>query len=685
MTKRNVMEALNITPDGSLPKNPYDLSSYEYIHSKMGQFLPVGCRETVPDGIYRFSVDATTMTLPCNTASFSHMKENYYFLFVPYSQLTSTAYSFFPNRKDNQSALDYGYTKMPFFPLGDVVAYLLGLYDTARTGQAGDPKDIHGFGLAQGALKLLDLLGYGSYLDYAQYIYQRDENGNLVYNLDKRTAYINALKTKLNAYKPNALRLAAYQKIWYCYFRNPQYDTDVSPRCFNFDDVTYTSDGTEPNYDIVAKRGVASFVSECLQLRYVGYKKDIFTGSMPGTQWGAVSSISMNGSAVLSGSTQFIGTRENGENGSWQGASINNVVSNDGTFDDDVSSNNQLIQGDINNNDAALYNRNASETTSSPRYVQLRTSHSHSLNGTINLSSMKLFDVLQLVEAEAIQKWRQKSMLAGQRAINQYRAHYGIVPRHMQDHYPDFIGSVDNTIDVSQVVSQANTATQSDESNLGDIGGRGYGSIRPKTFEYHASEHGILMLCRAIVPDNLYSSYGIDRANELIYYTDFWQPELQNIGLEAVPKELLNATVTWNQNPETGDASNFITQGRIIGYAPRNYQLKQYPSRVHGMFNPSRIGSFHVPTAINAFGFSDFQAFVQTRGDLVSKSAFNTSDINFAVLYMTISRYYVNPSMANNTFAVDADSYEDTDQFIHAIRFNCDAVQPLTPLGLPMF
>ena len=210
MTKRNVMEALNITPDGSLPKNPYDLSAYEYLHSKMGQFLPVGCRETVPDGTYRFSVDATTMTLPCNTASFSHMKENYYFLFVPYSQLTSTAYSFFPNRKDNQSALDYGYTKMPFFPLGDVVAYLLGLYDTARTGQAGDPKDVHGFGIAQGALKLLDLLGYGSYLDYAQYIFQRDENGNLVYNLEKRTAYINALKTKLNAYKPNALRIAAY-------------------------------------------------------------------------------------------------------------------------------------------------------------------------------------------------------------------------------------------------------------------------------------------------------------------------------------------------------------------------------------------------------------------------------------------------------------------------------------------
>ena len=678
MAKRNIMEALNIVPDGSLPKNPFDLSSYEYLHTKMGQFIPVGVRETVPDGTYRMSVDAVTLTLPCNTASFAHMKENYYFLFIPYSQLTNIAYSFFPQRKDNQSALDYGYSQMPWFNLGDVVKYCI--QKAVTQGSANN--DIHGFNRYAGALRLLDLLGYGSYLDVL-YVYK---------NNDMSLAELTEFCTRLNKYKPNALRIAAYQKAWYCYFRNVQYDTEISPRAFNFDDVTYKSGGSEPSYNIMDHRTLEQFVTECLQLRYVPYKKDIFTGSMPGTQWGAVSSLQMNGSAVLTGSTPYISATEDGEGGSWQ--TVSRIVEGNGSTDF-VDADTQIIMadGDVSNGDAVVYARSYNgDNVQGNKRIQIRTSHLHSLNGTINLSSMKLFDVLQLVEAEAIQKWRQKSMLAGQRAQNQYRAHYGVVPRHMEDHYPDFIGSVDNVIDISQVISQANTATADDESNLGDLAGRGYGSSDRKVFTYHASEHGIIMLCRAVVPENLYSSFGLDRDNELIYYTDFWQPELQNIGLEAVPKELIDTVIDWTADgSHQGDASYGLpSTGRIGGYAPRNYQLKQYHSKVHGMFNPSRMGSLsYIPSvANNLFGFADFQAFVQTRGDLIPNCSYKSREGTIApwnYIAMNLSKFYVNPSMANATFAVDADSYEDTDQFIHEIRFNCEAIQPLSVLGLPQF
>ena len=73
---RNIMQALNITPDGSLPKNAFDLHNYEYLTSKLGQFLPVGMRETVPDADYEMSVDASTMTFPCNTAAITQMKQD---------------------------------------------------------------------------------------------------------------------------------------------------------------------------------------------------------------------------------------------------------------------------------------------------------------------------------------------------------------------------------------------------------------------------------------------------------------------------------------------------------------------------------------------------------------------------------------------------------------------------------
>lgn len=677
------MQALNITPDGSLPKNAFDLHNYEYLTSKLGQFLPVGMRETVPDADYEMSVDASTMTFPCNTAAMCQMKENYYFLFVPYSQLTNSAYAFFPNRKDNQSALDYGYLKMPYFKLGDVVDHCV--QNSLNVGSIN--ADIHGFNIYAGALRLLDLLGYGCYIDILQGFREQK------ISLDQ----LAEIKTQLNRFKPNALRIAAYQKTWYCYFRNTQYDINVSPRSFNFDDVTYTYDGSEPDYDIMAHRSLDSFVRECLQLRYVGYKKDLFTGSMPGTQFGAVSNITLADvglMSTISGRTNMIDVNSSSDGG-WNSVKHSRVsiIDGQGTYGDVTYNNDYVKTGTATSADAADLIVSPYSGLDS-KAVQVRTSHYHTLSSdsTITLGNTNLFDVLQLVEAQAIQKWRQKSMLAGQRSINQYRAHYGVVPRHMEDHYPDFIGSVDNEIHISQVISQANTAPDSDESNLGDLAGRGYGASDGKTFRFHSTEHGILMLCRAIVPENLYSSYGIDRANELINYSDFWQPEFQNIGLEAVPKELVSSLVGYyssDMEPHH-DASDPIMAAnqRVLGYAPRNYQLKQYPSRCHGMFNPNRTGlnltwgNQYVP-----FGFSTMQAFIQARQDMVPRVTVpqGSGSVVFNTLLMNLSKYYVNPSIANSTFAFDADHYEDSDEFIHFVRFNCKAVQPLSVLGLPQF
>ena len=51
-----------------------------------------GCRETMPNSDYRLSVDALPGHNFCNTANFARMKENYYFVFVPYGLVCSNAY-----------------------------------------------------------------------------------------------------------------------------------------------------------------------------------------------------------------------------------------------------------------------------------------------------------------------------------------------------------------------------------------------------------------------------------------------------------------------------------------------------------------------------------------------------------------------------------------------------------------
>lgn len=691
MTKRNVMAALNRVPDGSMPKNAFDLHNYEFFHHKLGMLQVVGCRETIPDENLKVGVDAFTLTYPCNTASMADMKENYYFIYVPFNQLFNSSYSFFTQRKDLQSALDYSNEQVPWFPLGDVVCYCI---KEAKNNSSLRAKDVHGFNLACGALRLLDMLGYGCYLDFVSAY----KNGDL------KDDGLNMLKIRLNNYHPNVLRIAAYQKAWYCYFRNMQYDVNISPRAFNFDDIVYHEAGVTPSFNILDHRSLENFVNECLQLRYVGYKKDIFTGCMPGTQYGAVSSISAsltlpfeltgnvtgntgNDRARWYKSGPFVEDGSLSQNDSFmvfQGSKLANWPG----VDPDNPQNGSL------NGVTSQYDEQSEETVYGTRVI----SHDHAINLPVTLSgsgqsAASLFDVLQLVEAQAIQKWKQKSMLAGQKMTNQYRAHYGVVPRHLEDHYPDFIGSVDNILDIDKVINQANTVASDDKTNLGDLGGRGYGASSNRTFNFHSTEHGVILYLKAVVPENLYSSFGLDRANQLINYSDFWQPEFQNIGLEAVPKTLLDVCAPYSANgndPHAQDSTQWVDDGLILGYAPRNYQLKQYPSRCHGMFNPDRLNLRPDPqTGVIPFGFADIQAFVQPRIDLVTTIRIgNVGDdqyLSFAGLQYVLSKFYVNPSIADNTFVVDADSYEDTDCFYCKARIICDDVAPKTELGLPQF
>ena len=301
------MSALNITPDGKAPKNPFDLSSFHTLSQKGGQFNVVGVIDTVPNSDYRMSVDGFTRTIINNTANFARIKENYYFVHVPLGLINRTAYQLQVQRKEQYSALDFGISKMPFFDLKTVLKRIAEVcaMDSA-TARANGFVDVHGFNIGFGALKLLDMLGYGSYQDLIE---SMSVSGGLT------LAQVKSIIDNFNGFKPTANRLAAYQCVWYHFFRNDVYDCDVSARSFNFDDVTAVSGTTDPtsNYDILSVRTVDDFIKECLQIRYVPYKKDIFMASMPGTQFGAVSSVSLSGnlpltvsaSATLSGGVGF--------------------------------------------------------------------------------------------------------------------------------------------------------------------------------------------------------------------------------------------------------------------------------------------------------------------------------------------------------------------------------------------
>ena len=688
------MSALNVTPDGKAPKNPFDLSSFHTLSSKGGQFEVVGVVDTMPNSDYRMSADGFTRTIINNTANFARIKENYYFVHVPLGLINRNAYQLQVQRKEQYSAIDFGISKMPFFDLKTVLKRIAEVCAmNSATAQANGFVDVHGFNIGFGALRLLDMLGYGSYQDLIE---SMSVTGGLT------LAQVKTIIDSFPPYKPTANRLAAYQCVWYHFFRNDIYDCDVSARSFNFDDVTMISGTTEPtsNYNILSVRTVDQFIKECLQLRYVPYKKDIFMASMPGTQFGAVSSVQLSGnlpltiagSATLSGSTGPDQARHHfyDSNGS--------LVS-DLTFETDG---NPLLVGkqtsDVNTGNVNGFSLNVfGNNPDNPGYLLNNTiydRHDHTINGSASISTSasissgsSLFDVLQLVEAQAIQKWRQKSMLAGNRTTAQFKAHHGEVPKHLINHLPDFIGSVDNEIQITEITSQSDTASAADESNLGEIAGRGYGASDSRTFEFHSDDYGILMLLHAIVPENTYSSYGLDAGNTMVSYTDFYQQEFMNLGLQAVPNYLLNAHDNNAYSPEalpdpdgTG-TQTFTTDLGILGYAPRYFNYKQYVSKVHGFFNPSRLAAYGF-TPSSKFGYADMQSFVLTRSDMVPDIY---SNVRFNGFRMTLSKLYVNPHVFDSIFSQAASDSEITDEFFTHVKFECSSLLPISVLGLPQF
>ena len=229
--------------------------------------------------------------MPCNTANFAHIKENYYFVHVPLALISRNAYQLEVDRKQEYTSLPMDTENFPSF---DLVAVFQRLLEIARLDVNLEAnykfRDMFGFNMAYGAIKLLDMLGYG----YIGDINAAIDAEQIPLSLGK-----SIVASLVHGKRPTANRIGAYQCIWYHFFRNDIYDNAVTARSFNFDDVTYNANGGTANYDILTTRQLDDFIVECLQLRYVQYKKDIFTGSMPGTQYGPVSSVTINDSIPI--------------------------------------------------------------------------------------------------------------------------------------------------------------------------------------------------------------------------------------------------------------------------------------------------------------------------------------------------------------------------------------------------
>ena len=388
-------------------RSSFDLSSKKLFSAKVGEILPVYWQIAIPGNKYRISSDWFTRTVPVNTAAYTRIKEYYDFYAVPLRLISRALPQAFTQMSDYMtSAASVGanttqLTQVPFTTTKSINDWM------ALVPSVLDDANIPWF---YGACKLLDYLNYGSFLNSA--------NGKKAVITEAYTG-IKSMNDNLNPllYKNpvavNLLPLLCYQKIYFDFFSNSQWEKHLA--------YSY-------NLDYWNGAQITALSQEWFKLRYANYPKDMFMGVLPSSQYGSVAVLP---SVSPSNDSRTIFYYEPKSSTT---ASLQSV----GDFSSSVR---------------------LSQTVSSPQCLRLNS----------DLSA------LSIRATEYLQRWKEVVQFSSKDYSDQMAAQFGIkAPEYMGNH-AHYIGGWSSVININEVVntnldtneSQASIAGKGVGSNSG--------------------------------------------------------------------------------------------------------------------------------------------------------------------------------------------------------------------------
>ena len=250
-------------------RSSFDLSSKKLFTAKVGEILPCYWQIAIPDNTYRISSDWFTRTVPVNTAAYTRIKEYYDFYAVPFRLISRALPQAFTQMTDymTSAASNTANTQMlnsvPNTTLTNISLCL-------QTINGNDVLDDAGLPYVYGSSKIMDMLGYGSFLgsnNTAKAVVTKAYLGkDAVDDADNPLGFSRSQVV-------NILPLLAYQKIYYDFFSESQWEKHLA--------YAYNVDYWDGKSRLV-------LAPEMLQLRYANYPKDYFMGMLPSSQYGSV-------------------------------------------------------------------------------------------------------------------------------------------------------------------------------------------------------------------------------------------------------------------------------------------------------------------------------------------------------------------------------------------------------------
>lgn len=454
----------------STHRSSFDLSSKRLFTAKVGEILPCYWQIAIPGNKYRISSDWFTRTVPVNTAAYTRIKEYYDFYAVPLRLISRALPQAFTQMTDYMTSAASGdknsaaLSSVPYVTLSQFNNLLF----ISNSGDQTNTRDDAGLPYVYGACKLLDLLGYGSVLDksntgkaaitkkYLGLDGLGDADNPLVYSVSQTV---------------NMLPILAYQKIYFDFFSNSQWEKHLA-YAYNVDYWQGTSSVT--------------LYADMLKMRYANYPKDYFMGVLPSSQYGSVAFLtpldkSLASNVILARSTDGI------NNSSVRNVSGGNTVQT-----------------------------TSSNSTSSDRLLRVNT----------DLSA------LSLRATEYLQRWKEVVQFSSKDYSDQMAAQFGIkAPEYMGNH-AHYIGGWSNVININEVV---NTNLDTDTSQASIAGkGISSQSGHTITYDCGA-EHQVIMCVYHAVPLLDWNLTGQNPQLTVTAVSDFPQPAFDQLGMQAVP------------------------------------------------------------------------------------------------------------------------------------------------------
>lgn len=366
-------------------RSSFDLSSKKLFTAKVGEILPCYWQIAIPGNKYRISSDWFTRTVPVNTAAYTRLKEYYDFYAVPLRLISRALPQAFTQMTNymTSAASNTANTEM----LNSVPNTTLNLLSLSlQTINGKDVLDDAGLPYVYGASKILDMLGYGSFLASSNTAKAAITSAYLgkssVPDADNPLVYSTSQTV-------NILPLLAYQKIYYDFFSESQWEKHLA--------YSY-------NVDYWDGKSQLSLAPEMLQLRYANYPKDYFMGILPSSQYGSVAVLPPR--FVSHSSAYLIAPNSSG---------VGSVV--------------------VNTSGSSI-------ALSSP---------GSSSNYPISLNSD--LSALSIRATEYLQRWKEVVQFASKDYSDQMQAQFGIkAPEYMGNH-AHYIGGWTNVININEVLN----------------------------------------------------------------------------------------------------------------------------------------------------------------------------------------------------------------------------------------